>query len=204
MTENEIQPENLPSQPPKIYTQLRESGVGRVYIITAAITEARAPARDILGRLEQLKKPPEKIMNISMVAEQTPIILPVTYEDDPNLQHIMLFPDGYVLLFQPRDQAAKEQYLKYFSMNSTNDFLFEKIIDPNTGKLVPGYLNILKQLVGPYADAIYFDPKESDENKRIVLEAFDKAIENAKKIVEEQRKREKEVLEAIRNKSLEI
>jgi len=204
MIENEIQPENLPSQPPKIYTQLRNLGIGRVYIITAAITEARAPSGDILGRLEQLRKSPKKIMNISMVAEQTPIILPVTDEDDPNPQHIMLFPNGYVLLFQPRDQAAKAQYLKYFSMNSPDDFLFEKIIDPDTGKLVPEYLNILKQLLGPYADAIYFDPKESDENKKIVLEAFDKAIENAKKIVEEQRKRKKEILEAVRNKSLEI
>jgi len=54
MTENEIQPENLPSKPPKIYTQLRDLGIGRVYIITAAITEARAPSGDILGRLEQI------------------------------------------------------------------------------------------------------------------------------------------------------
>ena len=203
MTENEIQPEKLPSQPPKIYTQLRDLGIGRLYIITAAITEARAPYGDILGRLEQLKKPPEKIMNISMVAEQTPIILPVTCEDDPNLQHIMLFPDGYLLLFQPKDPAKKEEYLRYFSINSPDDLLFEKVIDRKTGKLVPGYLNILKEFVG-YADVTYFDPKESDENKKIVLEAFDKAIENAKKIVEEQRKREKEVLEAVRNKSLEI
>jgi len=138
-----------------------------------------------------------------MVAEETPIILPVTDEDDPNPQHIMLFPDGYVLLFQPKDQADKAQYLRYFSINSPDDLLFEKIIDPNTGKLVSRYLNILKQLLG-YANVTYFDPKESDENKKIVLEDFDKAIENAKKIVEEQREREKEVLEAVRNKSLEI
>jgi len=203
MTENESPTENLPSKTPKTYTHLRDLGIGRVYIITAAITEAIAPYEDILGRLEQLRKPPKKIMDISMVAEKTPIILTVTDEDDPNPQHIMLFPDGYVLLFQPKDQADKAQYLRYFSINSPDDLLFEKIIDPNTGKLVPRYLNILKQLLG-YANVTYFDPKESDENKKIVLEAFDKAIENAKKIVEEQREREKEVLEAVRNKSLEI
>jgi hypothetical protein len=203
MTENESQTENLPSKTPKIYTQLIDLGIGRVYIMTAAITEARAPYEDILGRLEQLRKPPKKIMDISMVAEETPIILPVTDEDNPNPQHIMLFPDGYVLLFQPKDPDNKAQYLRYFSINSPDDLLFEKIIDPNKGKLVPRYLNILKQLL-EYVNVTYFDPKESDENKKIVLEAFDKAIENAKKIVEKQREREKEVLEAVRNKSLEI
>ena len=203
MTKNESPTENLPSKTPKIYTHLRDLGIGRVYIITAAITEAIAPYEDILGRLEQLRKPPKKIMDISMVAEETPIILPVTDENDPNPQHIMLFPNGYVLLFQPKDPDNKAQYLRYFSINSPDDLLFEKVIDRKTGKLVPGYLNILKEFVG-HADVTYFDPKESDENKKIVLEAFDKAIENAKKIVEEQRKREKEVLEAVRNKSLEI
>ena len=203
MTKNESPTENLPSKTPKIYTHLRDLGIGRVYIITAAITEAIAPYEDILGRLEQLRKPPKKIMDISMVAEETPIILPVTDENDPNPQHIMLFPNGYVLLFQPKDPDNKAQYLRYFSINSPDDLLFEKVIDRKTGKLVPGYLNILKEFV-VHADVTYFDPKESDKNKKIVLEAFDKAIENAKKIVEEQRKREKEVLEAVRNKSLEI
>jgi len=203
MTENESQTENLPSQTPKIYTQLIDLGIGRVYVLKAAMTKARAPSDDILGRLEQLQKTPEKIMDISMVAEETLIILPVTDENDPNPQHIMLFPDGYVLLFQPKDQADKAQYLRYFSINSPDDLLFQKIIDPNTGKLVPRYLNVLKQLLG-YVNVTYFDPKESDENKKIVLEAFDQAIENAKKIVEEQRRREKEFLEAVRNKSLEI
>ena len=65
-------------------------------------------------------------------------------------------------------------------------------------------IQILKQEAITYTGAIYFDPKESDKNQEIVLEAFDNAIENAKKIVEEQRKREEKVLETVRNKSLEI
>jgi len=63
-----------------------------------------------------------------MVAEETPIILPVTDENDPNPQHIMLFPDGYVLLFQPKDQTDKAQYLRYFSINSPDDLLLKKIL----------------------------------------------------------------------------
>jgi hypothetical protein len=205
MTEHhKNQLENLHSKNVPIYTQLRDLGIGRVYVITAPMTKAKAPYDDILGRLEQLRETPEKIMDISMVADETPIILPVTDENDPNLQHIMFFPNGYVLLFQPKNQAAKAEYLKYFSINSPNDFLFEKIIDKTTGKLVSKYLDIVKQGAMIFAEATYFDPKESDENKRIVLSAVDKAIENAKKIVEEQRRREKEFLEAVRNKSLDI
>jgi hypothetical protein len=196
--------ENSYSKNVPIYTQLRNVGIGRVYVLTGAMTKARPSSGDLLGRLEQLHKTPEKIMNISMVAEETPIILPVTDENDPNPQHIMLFPDGYVLLFQPKNQAVREEYLKYFSINGSNDFLFDMIIDPATGKLKHEYLKNLKYNAINYAQATYFDPKESDENKRIVLSAVDKAIENAKKIVEEQRKREKEVLEAVRNRSLDI